>query len=35
MSQREDITINAHRAGHWPEVRAIYEQGLATGNASF
>ena len=29
------MTINALRAGHWPEVRAIYEQELATGNASF
>jgi phosphinothricin acetyltransferase len=22
-------------AGHWPAVKAIYEAGLATGNASF
>ena len=22
-------------AAHWPEVRAIYEQGIATGNATF
>ncbi|MDB5235499.1 MAG: hypothetical protein JWR44_2492 [Hymenobacter sp.] len=22
-------------AAHWPQVRAIYEQGLATGNATF
>lgn len=22
-------------AAHWPQVRAIYEQGLATGQAAF
>ena len=22
-------------AAHWPEVRAIYEQGIATGHATF
>lgn len=22
-------------AAHWPQVRAIYEQGIATGNATF
>ncbi len=22
-------------AAHWPAVRAIYEQGIATGNATF
>ena len=28
-------TIQPLTAGHWPAVRAIYEQGIATGNATF
>lgn len=29
------MTIQPLTAAHWPEVRAIYEQGIATGNATF
>jgi L-amino acid N-acyltransferase YncA len=28
-------TIEAPRAEHWPHVAAIYEAGIATGNATF
>ncbi|WP_151087048.1 GNAT family N-acetyltransferase [Hymenobacter baengnokdamensis] len=29
------MTIQPLSAAHWPAVRAIYEQGIATGNATF
>lgn len=29
------MTLQPLTAAHWPQVRAIYEQGLATGNATF
>lgn len=29
------MTIQPLTAAHWPEVRAIYEAGIATGNATF
>ena len=29
------MTIHLPTAAHWPQVRAIYEQGIATGNATF
>ena len=29
------VAIRAMRPGDWPEVEAIYHEGLATGNASF
>ncbi len=29
------MNLQAMTAGHWPAVRAIYEQGIATGNATF
>ncbi|MBS1601322.1 MAG: N-acetyltransferase [Bacteroidetes bacterium] len=29
------MTITTLQPAHWPSVRAIYEAGLATGNASF
>ena len=29
------MTITNLLAGHWPAVKAIYEEGIATGNASF
>ncbi|HEX8328787.1 MAG TPA: GNAT family N-acetyltransferase [Hymenobacter sp.] len=29
------MTIEAMTAAHWPAVRAIYAEGLATGNATF
>ena len=29
------MTLQPLAAAHWPQVRAIYEQGLATGNATF
>jgi phosphinothricin acetyltransferase len=28
-------TVEPMTAGHWPAVRAIYEQGIATGDATF
>lgn len=31
----KNIELQAMRAAHWPEVRRIYEQGIATGNATF
>jgi phosphinothricin acetyltransferase len=30
-----DLVIEAMRPGDWPAVRAIYEAGIATGNATF
>jgi phosphinothricin acetyltransferase len=30
-----DFTIRSMTAADWPEVRAIYEAGIATGNATF
>jgi L-amino acid N-acyltransferase YncA len=30
-----EIVINEMQRHHWPEVRAIYAQGLATGLAAF
>jgi L-amino acid N-acyltransferase YncA len=30
-----DMRIDAMTADDWPAVRAIYEEGLATGNGSF
>src|ERR1700753_536736 len=30
-----DMEIQPMRPTHWPDVKAIYETGLATGNASF
>lgn len=29
------MTIHPMTAAHWPQVRAIYEQGIATGHATF
>ena len=29
------MTLHPLTAAHWPQVRAIYEQGIATGNATF
>jgi|SRR6476661_132573 len=29
------MQLHALTASHWPQVRAIYEQGIATGNATF
>ena len=29
------MTIQPFTAGHWPVVKAIYEAGMATGNATF
>lgn len=29
------MTITNLLAGHWPAVKAIYEEGIATGNATF
>lgn len=29
------LQLQALTAAHWPPVRAIYEQGIATGNATF
>jgi len=29
------MTLQPLTAAHWPQVRAIYEQGLATGNTTF
>ena len=29
------MEIIAMNAGHWPEVKRIYEEGIATGNATF
>ncbi|MGD0861886.1 MAG: N-acetyltransferase family protein [Candidatus Limnocylindrales bacterium] len=29
------VTIERMRADHWPAVRAIYEEGIATGSATF
>ncbi|MGI4742664.1 MAG: GNAT family N-acetyltransferase [Janthinobacterium lividum] len=29
------MQLQALTAAHWPHVRAIYEQGIATGNATF
>jgi phosphinothricin acetyltransferase len=29
------MKLQAMTAAHWPAVRAIYEQGIATGNATF
>ncbi|SFQ60017.1 GNAT family N-acetyltransferase [Hymenobacter arizonensis] len=29
------MTFQSLTAAHWPQVRAIYEQGIATGNATF
>jgi L-amino acid N-acyltransferase YncA len=29
------MTIQPFRSDHWPRVRAIYAQGIATGNATF
>jgi L-amino acid N-acyltransferase YncA len=31
----EPVTIEALAAGDWPAVRAIYEEGIASGNATF
>lgn len=31
----ESITIGSLRPGHWEAVRAIYAQGIATGDATF
>ncbi len=30
-----NISVRAMRPEDWPAVRAIYEQGIATGNATF
>ena len=30
-----DVTIDPLRDQDWPAVRAIYAQGIATGNATF
>lgn len=30
-----DVEIETLRAEHWPEVRRIYAEGIATGNATF
>ena len=35
MIAAEPVTIEALAAGDWPAVRAIYEEGIATGNATF
>ena len=35
MIATEPVTIEALAAGDWPAVRAIYEEGIATGNATF
>jgi L-amino acid N-acyltransferase YncA len=32
---RDDYRIEEMRASDWPEVRAIYLEGIATGNATF
>ncbi len=32
---RDDLTIEAMSAEDWPAVRAIYEAGIATGDATF
>ena len=29
------MILSSLTAGHWPQVKAIYEQGLATGHATF
>jgi phosphinothricin acetyltransferase len=29
------ISIEKMQAGHWPQVKAIYEDGIKTGNATF
>jgi L-amino acid N-acyltransferase YncA len=39
MARQDDLTVPATveslRPEHWPEVRSIYEAGIATGNATF
>ena len=35
MIAAEPVTIEALAAGDWPAVRAIYEEGIATGKATF
>lgn len=31
----DSMQIIPMKAGHWPDVKAIYESGIATGNATF
>lgn len=35
MAQPTDISIEPMTPAHWPEVRRIYADGIATGNATF
>jgi len=35
IASRDDIQIRAMEASDWPQVRAIYEAGIATGLATF
>ena len=35
MTTSFDTSISTMTASHWPSVRAIYESGIATGNATF
>ncbi len=35
MIAADPITVEILTAGDWPAVRAIYEEGIATGNATF
>ena len=34
-SEQADVAVRALMASHWPQVRAIYAAGIATGNATF
>src|ERR1035437_6340574 len=35
LDAMDDLTIDALQTGDWPGVRAIYEEGIATGLATF
>jgi phosphinothricin acetyltransferase len=35
QAHRDVVAVEAMRADDWPAVRAIYQEGIATGNATF